>query len=417
MDDNKKRRVVVTGLGAVTPTGCSFTEFWENALAGKSGVSDITRFDTAEYPVKIAGEIKNFVPENYFDKKLTRRMDRFIQYAYAACLEAMQDASLDMDKVDRTRAGILLGSGIGGLETIEEQRLVVEKRGPGKVTPFLIPMTTIDMASGQISIYLGIQGPNYTVSSACATGNNAIGLAYKSIKDNETDVVFSGGTESAITRLCLAGFCAARALSTKYNNEPARASRPFDLDRDGFVVGEGGAVLILEELEHARKRGAKIYAEVLGFAATGDGYHLTAPHPEGDGAFRAMKGALNQANITPDAIKYINAHGTATIQGDVAECKAIARVFEGYKRDFVVSATKSLIGHLLGGAGAVGAACAVKSVSSGIVHPTINIDNQDPDCDLVIATQPEKHDVAYAMCNAFGFGGHNTCLVFGRYPR
>lgn len=407
------RRVVVTGIGAVTPIGLTFPEFWKNALAGKSGVGQIEAFDTSEYSVTIAGEIKDFDPDNFFDKKLARRMDRFIQFAYAATLESLADSGLDLDSVDRDRAGIFIGSGIGGLKFIEEQEGVIRNQGPKKVSPFLVPMTTIDMASGQISIYLGLQGPNFAVSSACATGTNAIGLAYDYIRTGQADIMFSGGTEATVIPMCIAGFSAARALSTR-NDDPATASRPFDRDRDGFVVGEGGAVLLLEEYGHAVGRGAKIYAEVLGFSATGDGYHLTAPHPEGHGAQRAMINAIAHAGIKKEAITFINAHGTSTGLGDIAECKAIRAVFGDHADKLMINATKSLIGHLLGGSGAVGAAVACKTIETGDIHPTINLFNQDPECNLNIVTEKRHTDVPYALCNAFGFGGHNTCLLFGR---
>ena len=413
-DMENKRRVVLTGLGAVTPIGNSFDAFWKNALAGTNGVGPITRFDGSKFPVRFAAEVKDFRPEDYFDHKLARRMGRFIQFAYAASLEACRDAALDLDTTDRERVGILLGSGIGGLDFIEEQKEVLMTRGPEKVSPFLVPMTTIDMASGQISIHMDIRGPNYGVSSACATGNNAIGIGFRSIKYGETDVMFCGGSESAICPVTIAAFSSSRALSTR-NDDPATASRPFDVDRDGFVVGEGGAVVILEELEHARKRGARIYAEMLGFAATGDAYHLTAPHPEGAGAARAMSLALQEAGIKPEQIGHINAHGTSTGLGDIAEAKAVRRVFGEYGTQIPVTATKSLVGHLLGGSGALGAACTAKAVATGEIHPTINIFNQDPECTFNIVRKPFKRDFDYALANAFGFGGHNTCLVFGKY--
>jgi len=412
MEHNLVRRVVVTGVGAVTPIGLTFTDFWNNALAGKSGVSNIESFDVSEYPSRIAGEVKDFRSEDFFEKKLSRRMDRFIQFAYAATLESLRDSRLDLESVDRDRAGIFIGSGIGGLKFIEEQKEIILKYGPKKVSPFLVPMTTIDMASGQISIYLGLRGPNFAVSSACATGNNAIGLAYEYIRSGQADVMFSGGTEAAIIPLCLSGFSAARALSIR-NDDPQTASRPFDSDRDGFVVGEGGAVLLLEEYQHAVDRGAHMYAEILGFSATGDGYHLTAPHPEGYGAQMAMRNAIAQAGIEKEQVSYINAHGTSTGLGDVAEIRAIKSVFGDHAPNLNITATKSLIGHLLGGAGAVGAACAVKTVESGEMHPSINIFNQDPECDLNIITEHKHEKVPYALCNAFGFGGHNTCLLFG----
>jgi len=413
-DMESKRRVVLTGMGAVTPIGNSFPVFWENALAGASGVGPITLFDTSEYSVHFAGEVKGFDPDDYFDHKIARRMGRFIQYAYASSLEACRDAGLNLDACDRDRVGIFLGSGIGGLDFIVEQQRVLVERGPAKVSPFLVPMTTIDMASGQISIHMDIRGPNYGVSSACATGNNAIGIGFRSIKYGETDVMFCGGSETGVTPLCLAAFSSSRALSAR-NDDPATASRPFDKDRDGFVLGEGGAVVILEELGHAQRRGAKIYAEMLGFAATGDAHHLTAPHPEGAGAARAMRLALQEAGIEPGQIGHINAHATSTGLGDMAEMRAVFSVFGEHTTKIPVNATKSLVGHLLGGSGALGAACVAKTISCGLAHPSINIFNQDPECTLNIMREATTLDVEYALANAFGFGGHNTCLVFGKY--
>jgi 3-oxoacyl-[acyl-carrier-protein] synthase II len=410
----KKRRVVLTGMGAITPIGNNFPTFWENALAGVSGVGPITHFDTSNYPVRFGAEVKNFDPDDFFDHKLARRMGHFIQYAYASSLEACRDAALDLDKCDRERVGIFLGSGVGGLDFLEEQKQVLLEKGPAKISPFLVPMVTIDMASGQISIYMDIRGPNYGVSSACATGNNAIGIGFRSIKYNETDVMFCGGSEACISPLCVAAFSSSRALSTR-NDDPTTASRPFDKDRDGFVIGEGGAVVVLEELEHAKRRGAKIYAEMLGFAATGDAHHLTAPHPEGAGAARAMRLAIQEAGIQPDQIGHINAHATSTGLGDVAETKAVHSVFGEKASTIPVNATKSLVGHLLGGSGALGAACVAKTISCGAVHPSINVFNQDPECKLNVIREACTLDVRYALANAFGFGGHNTCLVFGKY--
>ncbi|MDR2734914.1 MAG: beta-ketoacyl-ACP synthase II [Spirochaetota bacterium] len=411
---SNKRRVVLTGMGAITPIGKSFPEFWKNARAGMSGVAPITHFDSTNYATKFAAEVKDFNPDDYFDHKIARRMGRFIQFAYAASIEACRDAGLNLDVCNRERVGILLGSGTGGIDCIEEQKQILIEKGPAKVSPFLVPMATIDMASGQISICMDIRGPNYGVSSACATGNNAIGIGFRSIKYDETDVMFCGGSEASITPLVFAAFSASRALSTR-NDNPAIASRPFDRDRDGFVIGEGGAVVILEELGHAQRRGAKIYAEMLGFAATGDAHHLTAPHPEGAGAARAMKLALAEANIEPSMIGHINAHATSTGLGDMAEARALRTVFGEYANKIPVNATKSLVGHLVGGSGALGAACVAKTISCGEVHPSINVYNQDPECDLEIIREAKTLEIQYALANAFGFGGHNTCLVFGKY--
>jgi len=407
----EKRRVVVTGLGAITPIGLSFSEFWDNALVGKSGIKLIEGFDTTEYSSKIAGEITTFSPEDFFDKKIARRMSRFIQFAYAASLEAKNDSGLDFTKTDVNRVGVLLGSGTGGItEIVKEYTKMVEK-GPRRVSPFFVPMVTLDMASGQVSIHFGVKGPNYGISSACATSNNAIGLAYHSIAYGESDVMFAGGSEAALSPLGIASFSASKALSCR-NDDPATASRPFDIGRDGFVVSEGGATIVLEELGHARKRNAKIYAEITGYAATGDGYHITAPHPEAEGAIRATKLALQEANLQPDQIDLINAHGTSTGLGDIAETKVILSVF-GDK--VPVTATKSLVGHLLGGSGAIGAAATVKSISCGLIHPTINVANQDPECGINLITEKTELKIEHALCNAFGFGGHNTALIFSKY--
>lgn len=414
MSDYQTRRVVVTGIGALTPLGLSFPEFWQNALAGKSGVGPITQFDTTDYAVRIAGEVRGFAPENFFDKKDSRRMDRFIQLGYAATLEAIREARLDLDKTDRDRVGILLGSGIGGLPFIEEMKATIIARGPDKVSPFLVPMTTVDMASGQISTHLGIRGPNFGVVSACATGNNSIGLGHRFIKYDDCDVCIVGGAEACVCTLALSGFASARALSTS-NDTPETACRPFDRDRNGFVIGEGAAVFVLEELGHAVRRGAPILAEVLGFASTGDAFHITSPHPDGDGAARAMSLAVKEAGIRPEQVQYINAHATATEVGDPAEAMAVKRVFGDQAAKIPASATKSLGGHLLGAAGALGAAATVQTLLTDTIHPSINCPNPDPALGLNVVTAPTKTTVDYAICNAFGFGGHNTCLCMGKY--
>ena len=414
MNTNNERRVVVTGIGAVTPIGLNFTDFWGNALKGKSGVRPITLFDTSQYDVRFAGEITEYDPINYMNKKVARRMDRFIQFAYTASQEALADSGLDLDKCDRDEVGAIIGSGIGGLRFIEDQKQVILEKGPSKVYPFLVPMVTIDMAAGQISILMGLRGPNFAVTSACATGTNAIGVAYRHIKSGDADVIFSGGTEAAITPISLSGFAVARALSTR-NDDPKTASRPFDANRDGFVIAEGAAILILEELSHARKRGSKIYAEILSFAATADGHHMTAPHPEGEGAARAMTRALTKSGLNYDEIDYINAHATSTHLGDLAEINAVKTVFKEYAPKLTLSATKSLVGHLLGGAGALGVACAAKSVETGLIHPSINISEKDPLCDLDLCESGmKKREVRNALCNAFGFGGHNTAIILGK---
>jgi len=411
-----KRRVVVTGLGAITPLGNTTDEFWEALRHGKSGIGPITKFDSTAYPTRIAGEVRGFDPLRFVDKKEARRLDPFVQYAIAASVMAVEDAGLDLAKVDGARFGVLVGSGIGGISTLLETHKVLLSKGPDRVSPFFIPMLIINMASGLISMRFGAKGPNSAIVTACATGNHAIGDAVRIIQRGEADVMIAGGAEAIIVDLTFAGFCSMKAMSTR-NDEPEKASRPFDADRDGFVCGEGAGLVVLEALEHARARDVRVYAEVIGYGMTGDAYHMTAPDPEGDGAARAMAAALQDAGIAPAAVQYINAHGTSTPYNDKFETVAIKRVFGEHARRLAVSSTKSMTGHLLGAAGGIEAIATVLALRDGVLPPTINYEKPDPDCDLdYVPNQARKQAVEVAMSNAFGFGGTNATLLFRRYP-
>ncbi|MEJ7619226.1 MAG: beta-ketoacyl-ACP synthase II [Aquificaceae bacterium] len=408
------RRVVITGLGAVTPIGTGVQKFWENLIAGVSGVDIIKRFDPIEagLTVHIAAEVKDFEPERYFDKKEAQKVSDFIKFAVAASEEAIKDSGLLESKYDPYRVGVIIGTGIGGLRDIEEQQKVLMEKGPRRVSPFFIPYGISNMASGLVAIRFGFKGPNYCVVSACATGNHAIGDAMRLIQRGDIDVAIAGGCESAITPLGVAGFASMRALSTR-NDEPQRASRPFDADRDGFVMGEGAGILVLEEYEHAKARGAKIYAELVGYGATDDAYHITAPCADGEGAYMCMKLALEDAGIRPEEVDYINAHGTSTPLNDKSETLAIKRLFGEHAYRLKISSNKSMIGHLLGAAGAVEAVATVKTIETGIIPPTINLENPDPECDLdYVPNKAINYPVRYALSNSFGFGGTNACLVF-----
>ncbi|HTB22066.1 MAG TPA: beta-ketoacyl-ACP synthase II [bacterium] len=414
-----RRRVVVTGLGAVTPLGNDVETFFQGLLEGRSGIGPITRWDPSRHTTHIAGMVKDFsLDPAVADKKDARRMDWFVQFAMASTQQALADAGLsDLSKLDLERFGVLIGSGIGGLGVIEEQVAILLEKGPSRVSPFLIPMLIVNMASGQVAIRWGFQGPNSAVATACATGNHALGDAAEIIRRGAADLMVAGGTEGAITPLGLAGFCSARALSTR-NNEPTRASRPFDKERDGFVMGEGCGLLILEELEHAKARGARIYAEVLGYGMSEDANHITAPPEDGNGAMRAMQAALKDAEVPADSIDYVNAHGTSTPAGDKAETLAMKRVFGAHATDrkLWISSTKSMTGHLLGAAGGIEAVACVKMMQSGKVHPTVNLENPDPDCDLdYVANATRERKLKRVMSNGFGFGGVNASLVFGSF--
>ena len=409
------RRVVVTGIGLVTPLGNSIDEFWDNIISGKSGVSLIDRFDATGLPTRIAAQVKHFDPNSYINKKAARRMDLSQQFAIVASTEAVNDSRLDLESVDHDRVGVIIGSGIGGLKTFEDQHSIIVKQGPLKVSPFFIPMMIADMAAGLVSIQYGFRGPNYATVSACASSNNAIADAFALIQRGAADIMVTGGTEASITLTGIAGFCMARAMSTR-NDEPEKASRPFDKQRDGFVMGEGAAIFILEELSLAETRGANIYAEIIGMGLSADAYHVTAPVPDGNGAARSMKAALDDAGISPDSIDYINSHGTATDLGDIAETAAIKTIFGERAYKIPVNSTKSIIGHLLGAAGAVEMAATVLQMQKNKIHPTINLEFPDPECDLDYVTDGARDlNINYALNNSFGFGGHNITLALKKY--
>lgn len=409
------RRVVVTGMGVVTPLGLGVTTFWQSLLAGQSGIRLIDRFDVSDYPTKIAGTVVDFNPENYVERKEARKMDRFVQFAIAAASMAMKQSGLLITKDLAPRVGVYIGSGIGGLATLEDQHRALLERGPKRVSPFFIPMMIGDMASGQVSIMFGAEGPNSAPVSACATGTNAIGDAYKIIARGAADAMICGGAEATVTPLALAGFCSARALSER-NDPPEVASRPFDAHRDGFVMGEGSGILVIEELAFALARGANILAEVVGYGMSGDAYHLVQPAPEGAGAARAMRAALTDAGLRPEDIGYINAHGTSTLIGDLTETQAIKHVFGDAAYDVAISSTKSMTGHLLGAAGGIEAVAIIQALREAIMPPTINLVEPDPACDLdYIPNVPQKRELQYAMSNSFGFGGHNASIIMKRF--
>jgi len=410
-----KNRVVVTGLGVVSPVGIGKEKFWESLINGQSGVDKITRFDVSNYSTQIAAEVKDFNPQDYLDKKEAKRMDKFTQYGVAAAKLALQDANLEITEENAEDVGVIVASGIGGIETLEEQHKILLEKGPGRVSPFLIPMMIINMAGGQISISTGAKGPNSTIVTACASSTHSIGDAFKLLQRGDAKVVITGGTEAPITPLGLAGFCSLKALSSR-NEEPQRASRPFDAERDGFVMGEGAGMVILETLDHALARGARIYAEVAGYGLTGDAYHITAPDPGGLGAARGMSMAIKDAGLEPTDISYINAHGTSTDMNDKFETLAIKRVFGDYAKEIAISSTKSMTGHLLGAAGAVEFIAATLAVQEDIVPPTINYENPDPDCDLSYTpNQAKKMVVRAAISNSLGFGGHNATILVKKY--
>jgi 3-oxoacyl-[acyl-carrier-protein] synthase II len=410
-----KTRVVITGLGAVTPLGNTAEEFWASLIQGKSGIGPITRFDSTDFSTRIAGEVKGFDALKFVDKKDDRKLDLYLKYALACAVMAVEDAGLDPAKENGDRFGVLVGSGIGGLSTLLDSHKVLLDKGPDRVSPFFIPMLIINMASGLISMRFGARGPNSSVVTACATGNHAIGDATRIIQRGDADMMIAGGAEAIIIPLTIAGFCQMRAMSTR-NEEPAKASRPFDAERDGFVCGEGGGLVVLESLEHARRRDARIYAEVVGYGMTGDAHHMTAPDPEGDGAARAMAAALRDAAVQPSEVGYINAHGTSTPYNDKFETIAIKRVFGEHARRLPVSSTKSMTGHLLGAAGGIEAIATTLAIYHGILPPTINYEKPDPECDLdYVPNQARKQDVEVALSNAFGFGGTNAILAFRKY--
>jgi 3-oxoacyl-[acyl-carrier-protein] synthase II len=406
------RRVVITGLGAVTPVGNDVETFWSNLKNGVSGIRLVEAFDTKDHDCKIAGEVRGFEPKRYFkNPKDLRRTDRFAQLAMAAARMALDDGGIDLEKIRRDRFGVIVSSGIGGLKTLEDQYRILLTKGPSRNSPFTIPMLISNMASGVISMEYGLQGPNLCIVTACATSNNAIGESWRTIKFGDADIFLAGGSEAAIVPIGLAGFAAMKALSLR-NDEPERASRPFDRDRDGFVIGEGAGVVVVEELEHAKKRGARIYCEVAGYGLSADAYHMTAPPPEGEGAARAMQLALEHAHIPISEVDYINAHATSTGLGDISETRAIKTVFGKHAYKVPISATKSMTGHLLGGAGAVEMAACALAIRDSVIPPTTNLENPDPECDLdYTANVAREKKVRVALNNSFGFGGHNATLV------
>jgi 3-oxoacyl-[acyl-carrier-protein] synthase II len=415
MEYQMARRVVVTGIGLITALGNDLESSWKGILSGKHGFGPITRFDTTNFSTKFGAEVKDFDPLLYIDRKEVRRMDLFLQFGIGASSMAVEHANLDLEKLDTERFGVILGSGIGGISTIEVQHTRFREQGPGRISPFFVPMMISDIASGVVSIRFNAKGPNYCTVSACASGSHAIGDAFRWIKYGDADVMIAGGTEAAITEMSVGGFCSMKALSAR-NDEPDKASRPFDLKRDGFVLGEGAGVVILEELDHALKRDARIYAEVVGYGMTADAYHITAPDPNGDGAARAMALAMKEGKLTSVNVDYINAHGTSTEYNDKFETKAIKEVFGEDAKRLAVSSTKSMIGHLLGAAGGVEFVFTVLAIDEGILPPTINYEYPDPDCDLdYVPNESKKMEIRSALTNSFGFGGHNACISVKKF--
>ncbi len=409
------KRVVVTGMGIVSPLGIGVEENWEAICQGKSGIGPITRFDASDFASKIAGEVKGFNPEDFVDKKEVKKMDIFIHYALASGMIAIENSQLKIDENNADRVGVLVGSGLGGLSTIEKYHDILQKHGPKKITPFFIPMLIVNLAPGQISIYFGARGPNSSVVTACATGNHSIGEALRIIQRGDADAMIAGGAESTITPLAVGGFASMKALSTR-NDEPEKASRPFEKDRDGFIIAEGAGVLILEELECALKRDAEIYAEIIGFGCNADAYHISAPSPNGIGASRCMEVAIKDAGINYDEIDYVNAHGTSTPLNDMSETMAMKTVFKDHAKKIAVSSTKSMTGHLLGAAGGVEAIYSILAIKHGVIPPTINYETPDPECDLdYVPNTPREARVAIVMSNSFGFGGTNATLIFKKF--
>ena len=410
-----KKRVVITGMGIVSPLGVGVEKNWEAICQGKSGIGPITRFDASDFASKIAGEVKGFSSEDFIEKKEIKKMDAFIQYALASGKMAIQNSQLKIDESNADRVGVLVGAGIGGLSTIEKYHSVLLEHGPKKISPFFIPMLIVNLAPGQISIYFGARGPNSSVVTACATGNHSIGEAFKIIQRGDADAMIAGGAESVITPLAVGGFCAMKALSTR-NHEPEKASRPFDKERDGFIIAEGAGVLILEAIEHALKRGAEIYAEIIGFGCNGDAYHISAPSPNGIGAARCMEVAMKDAEVGYNEIDYVNAHGTSTPLNDASETMAMKTVFKDHAKKVAISSTKSMTGHLLGAAGGVESVYSTLAIKHGVIPPTVNYDNPDPECDLdYVPNTPREAKVRVVMSNSFGFGGTNATLIFKEF--
>ena len=410
-----RRRVVITGIGAITPLGLDLESTWDGLVSGRSGAGPISRFDASRHSTRFSCEVKGFEPERYFAKPEGRRFDIYTQFGLVACDAAIKNSGLDIAKSDPTRAGVIFGTGIGGIHDFESTKELMMERGPDRVSPFFIPKMMCNALPGQAAMRYGFQGTNFATVSACASSSHAVGLAMRMIQWGECDVMLSGGSEAATTTTGLAGFCALKALSTR-NDAPERASRPFDKDRDGFVMGEGAVAIVLEELEYAKRRGAPIFAEILGFGSTDDAFHITAPRDDGDGGVRAIKMALKDGNVPLERVAYVNAHGTSTPLNDKIETLALKKVFGDHAKRLQISSSKSMVGHLLGAAGAVGVAVSALSIQRGQVHPTINLETPDPECDLdYIPGVARDAKVDYAICNALGFGGHNTCLSLGRY--
>ncbi len=415
MTEFKRKRVVVTGVGAITPIGNTPEEYWEGLASGRNGIGEITLFDASHHDCRIAGEVKNFDPHDYMDRKEAKRMDRFSQFGVSAAKQAVRDANLTINDLNAEQVGVMLGSGVGGIKVMEDQQKIYLNRGPDRCSPFMIPMMIANMAAGLTAIHTGAKGPNSCPVTACASGSNAIGDAFRIIQDGYAQAMICGGCEAAITPLSIAGFSAARALSTR-NQDPTKASRPFDKDRNGFVMGEGAGVLILEELEHALSRGAKIYAEMIGYGMTCDAYHMTSPVPGGKGAARAIRLALKDGGITPEMVTYINAHGTSTPVNDPTETAAMKEALGEHAYKIAISSTKSMTGHLLGGSGGIEGVATVLAIANNRVPPTINLDNPDSDCDLdYVANESRALDINVALSNSFGFGGHNVTLAFKKY--
>ncbi|MFN1834049.1 beta-ketoacyl-ACP synthase II [Balneola sp. MJW-20] len=409
------RRVVITGIGAFTPLGKTAPDFWNGLISGKSGVRNVEHFDTTDFATKFAAQIEDYDSQNYFERKEARRLDKVAQYGLIASQEAIEDSKIDLDQIDKDRVAVLVGTGIGGMETFYEQSVSFHEHGPRGVSPFFIPMLIPDIISGQISIRHGFRGPNYCAVSACATGSHNIGLAYDTIRYGQADYAVSGGTEAPVTKIGISGFNAMKAMSTR-NDDPETASRPFDKTRDGFVLGEGSGIMFLEEYESAKKRGARIYGEIVGYGFSADAYHITAPDPEGNGVILAMTNAMKSAGIKPTDVGHINMHGTSTPLGDIAETNTIKKVFGDHAYDINLNSTKSMHGHTLGAAGAIESIATLMAIYHGMIPPTINLNEPDPECDLnYTANESVVRDLDYALNNAFGFGGHNSTLVFKKF--
>lgn len=409
------RRVVITGIGPITPIGIGKKKYWDSLIEGKSGIGKITCFDAEDFSVKIAGQVDDFCPEDYMDKKQAKKMDRFAQFAVAGTEIAIKDSEMNLDKIDKKRVGVIIGSGVGGIQTFEKEHTKLLEKGPKRISPFFIPMMISNMAPGQVSMFFGFKGPSFTITTACSSGTHAIGESFRMIQNGTADIIITGGSEASVCPMAVAGFSSMRALSTR-NEEPERASRPFDKNRDGFVVGEGAGLIVLEELKHALKRDAHIYGEIVGYGITSDAYHITEPEPDGEGAADAMRLALEDGKVDYKSVDYINAHGTSTYYNDKLETLAIKKVFKEHAHEISISSTKSMTGHLLGAAGGIEAIATVLTVERGIIHPTVNYEFPDEECDLDYTPNKSKiRDVKYALSNSFGFGGHNGSILIKKF--